>query len=369
MRAAVAASIFLGLAAPAGQGRAQTPSLAEGSGPQQASPPPAAAQRPMMDAPRGPRLEYTRGPSACLSPIDFATELRVLMRAPLRTDAPDMVKVWCSRGPLGFTCRVQHVDASGKGGKVQRIDGWDCWRVGRETALAVAEIAGFNPEPKPPSPPPEPCPTCPAAAPCRCPPERVCPLPPKPRKHWYHMSDLSLYAMALLTGGLWADPGAGVAAGIEVRGDMGEDPGENPWVPVASIALEMRLAIPGRVDAREPLDPSKPTMPESYNVGQFSIGLVPCARWKYFFGCGVIQPGFYWAEAPGYFDTGQPSLAFGPRAGVRVPLNDRFALFGFGEALFAPLRLGFASPPEENVFWLPSVAQGYGAVGVEVLFH
>lgn len=176
------------------------------------------------------------------------------------------------------------------------------------------------------------------------------------------MPNLSLYGMALLTGGLWPDPGAAVAIGIEMRGTFSED----IWKPEFGFALEPRLAIPGRVVAHEALDPSKPTNPDIYDVGQFAVGMVPCARWKYFFGCGSLQFGFYWRDSPAYLSAGQPSLALGPRAGVRIPLGGHFSLFAFGEALFAPVRLGFASPPSKNVYWLPSVAQGYGAVGLEI---
>lgn len=314
---------------------------------------------------RGPRLEYTRGPAACLREEDFALEVYLITRSPTQADAPDVVKVWCEKGAMGFTCRIQYVDASGKAGKIQRIDGWDCWRVGREAAITASEFLpdATCPAP-PPCPAPEPCPACPPAKPCRCPPERVCPLPPKPPKSLFGMPTLNLYAMGLLTGGLFADPGAAVALGIEARGAFSED----IWKPEFGFALEPRIAFPARVDAREALDPNKPTIVDTYNVGQFGLSVIPCARWRYFFGCGVLQFGFYWRDSPAYLSAGQPSLALGPRAGVRIPLGDHFALFAFGEALFAPVRLGFASPPEKNVYWLPSVAQGYGAGGIEFTF-
>jgi hypothetical protein len=323
------------------------------------SPEAPAQQPPALDSPRGPRLEYTRGPTACLSLENFATELRMLMRAPLRTDAPDVVKVWCEKGPMGFTCRVQHVDASGKGGEIQRIDGWDCWRVGRETALAVAEIAGFNPAPKE-CPAPEPCPTCPPARPCRCPPERVCPLPPKPPKPWYHM-DLGLYGLAILTGNLAADPGFALSVGADVRGTLPE----NLWTPVFSFGFELRVALPGKAYAREAFLPGEPFTPGSLSLSQYTALVVPCARWKYFFGCVPVQGGMYYAE--GQTQAVQGTVAAGPRLGFRVPFAKRFAVVAFGEALFTPIKAGFVGP--NNALWRPSVAQGYGAAAFEVTFQ
>ena len=361
MRALLLALLLLAAVAVSAAAPAQVPAGA-----------PAQGNRVVLDPPRGPRLEYTRGPAACLSPDELATELRILMRAPLRTDAPDVVKVWCSQGPVGFTCRVQHVDASGTSGDVQRFDGWDCWRVGRETALAVAEIAGFMPEPKE-CPAPEPCPACPPAAPCRCPPPRVCPSPPKPPKwnpleQWYHMSDLSLYALGLVTGGLWADPGGAAAVGLEVRGE----PPEDVWTPAAAFGLEVRVVFPGRVIANEPIDPGKPVTPDAFEASQYTLSLVPCARWRYVFGCGLLQGGFLFVEI-GPESTTQASLAVGPRLGVRLPISDRFAVFGLGEVLFAPVRAGFRTvpppgTPDPNSAWRIPVAQGYGGVGVEVTF-
>lgn len=178
------------------------------------------------------------------------------------------------------------------------------------------------------------------------------------------MSDLSLYALGLVTGGLWADPGGAAAVGLEVRGE----PPEDVWTPAAAFALELRVAFPGRVVASEPLDVSKPASSESFTLAQYTAAVVPCARWKYVFGCGVIQSGFYFIDDARIASQGQPSLALGPRLGARLPIGERFALFGFGEALFAPVRAGFVPFGGNNVWWRPSVAQGYGAVGIEVIF-
>jgi hypothetical protein len=205
---------------------------------------------------RRPRLEYTRGPGACTHEDDFETEIYLITRLEPSSDTPDVVRVWCSKGPMGFTCRVQYINAAGEAGKIERIDGWDCWRVAREAAVAAAEHMPKATCPKPPPcPDPVPCPSCPAPAPCRCPPQRACPLPPKPEKTWYRMSELSLYAIGLLTGGLWAEPGGAIAAGVEVRGDTRE----NPWMPAPALALELRFASPGRAEVALPFDPTKPT--------------------------------------------------------------------------------------------------------------
>lgn len=180
------------------------------------------------------------------------------------------------------------------------------------------------------------------------------------------MANLGLYGMALLTGGLTADPGAAFSVGVDLRGREQTE----SWIPVPSLGIELRVALPGAVHARDAIDPDLPTSPRTFDVSQYTAALVPCARWKYTFGCAVVQSGFYLVEDGKYVAQSSASLALGPRLGVRLPLVDHLALFAFGEALFAPVRIGFAplADPDPNVVWLPSVAQGYGAAGIEFIW-
>ena len=182
---------------------------------------------------------------------------------------------------------------------------------------------------------------------------------------------IGLQGFVLLTGGLFADPGAAFSLGVDLRGKAPTD----PWIPTWSFGFEMRAAPPARVVAREVIDPDLPTYPKTFDVGQFTALFLGCARWKYLFGCGVAQGGAYFIGTDGkYISNSQASFALGPRVGVRLPLGEHVALFGFGEALFPPVRIGFGplgepGEPFPNVIWYPSVAQGYGAAGIEVTFE
>lgn len=180
---------------------------------------------------------------------------------------------------------------------------------------------------------------------------------------------IGLQGFVLLTGGLFADPGAAFSLSVDLRGKSPDD----PWIPTYSFALEGRFALPGRVDATEPFGPG-PTHPTSFEIGQVTALFVPCARWKYLFGCAAVQGGMYFGTDSDYVPASSGVFAVGPRVGGRLPLGDHFALFAFGEVLFAAARVGFmpvAPPgePEPNVIWLPSVAQGYGAAGLEFTFE
>lgn len=182
---------------------------------------------------------------------------------------------------------------------------------------------------------------------------------------------IGVQGFVLLTGGLFADPGAAFSLSVDVRGKSHDD----PWIPTWSFALEGRFALPGKVYEREVVDPDFPSYPQSLDVSQATALFVGCARWKYLFGCGAVQAGTYFVGSDAVvYGTSSAAFALGPRVGVRLPLGEHVALFGFGEVLFAPVRIGFASLPladgrDPNVQWLPSVAQGYGAAGIEFTFE
>lgn len=180
---------------------------------------------------------------------------------------------------------------------------------------------------------------------------------------------IGLQGFVLLTGGLFADPGAAFSLSVDLRGKSPDD----PWIPTYSFALEGRFALPGKVDVSEQLDPDFPTYPKTIDVGQVTALFVPCARWKYLFGCAAIQGGMYYVTGDEYNATSAGVFALGPRLGGRLPLGDHFALFALGEVLFAPVRVGFIPVPKPgepppNVGWLPSVAQAYAAAGIEFTF-
>lgn len=181
---------------------------------------------------------------------------------------------------------------------------------------------------------------------------------------------IGVSGVVLLTGGLFADPGAAFSIGVDLRGKAPDD----PWIPTYSFGLEGRFALPGRVDVREQIDPDFPTYPTSLEVAQITGVFVSCARWTYFFGCGAVQGGMYFVTHSDYQPVSSGSFALGPRLGGRLPLGAHFALFALGEVLFAPVRIGFAPDPAPgaplpNVRWLPSEAQAYAAAGIEFTFE
>ena len=69
-----------------------------------------------------------------------------------------------------------------------------------------------------------------------------------------------------------------------------------------------------------------------------------------------------------------PGWSIGPRFGVEVPFAQRFAVFGFAEALFAPWRayqqysLVPAQEDSPGVRWEQSIVSGFFGAGVSVKF-
>lgn len=332
-------------------------------------------EAPAGDPRKGPRLEYKRGPAQCLDEQAFRRRVSYWVDSVdhLAADSPDVVRVAFERVPGGgYRATVAYTDAAGKSAPVETIvqDGDHCPALAWWVALVVSDRV----PPKPPQPPcskPPPCAACPppTCPPCVC----VCPAcaAPKPKASpWYEGSMIGLHGFVLLTGGLFADPGAAFSLGVALQGKAPE----NPWIPTWSFGLEARWALPGTVYTREVAVPEEPHFEKALQVGQVTGLLVGCARWKYAFGCGVVQGGAYYIEAGDSFSRSEAAFALGPRVGVRFPLGEHFALFGVGEALFAPVRIGFqpVNPPgtaQPNTYWLPSVAQGYAAAGVELTFE
>jgi hypothetical protein len=179
--------------------------------------------------------------------------------------------------------------------------------------------------------------------------------------------DLSVgvYTYAAMTAYFSANVGPAVAVGADVRGE------------VFGVSAELRFAIPSVAYAREPVPGATSTRPAEFDLSQVSALLVPCARYKYFVGCGVAQFGWVIPTSVNY-QQALGSYSFGPRLGFEVPFAERFAAFGFAEVLFAPEPVGvaFVLPvpgmpdiPPNNTQWEQSVASAFFGAGVSMRFR
>jgi hypothetical protein len=160
---------------------------------------------------------------------------------------------------------------------------------------------------------------------------------------------------------------ADVAPGFAIRGEAGGE--------IFSIGAEFRAVLPSRTYAREPVPGATSSYPVEFDLSQLSALVTPCARYKYFVGCGVAQLGFLWAQssvAQGVL----PLYNFGPRVGFDIPFATRFSVFGFGEVLFSPSppELAFTVPipgtagPPGNTLWRMPVAVAYFGAGMSLQF-
>lgn len=334
---------------------------------------------------RGMRLDYQRAAaagSACPDEATFRQMVGVFSKGedPFKTEAASSVRVTLDRSGPFYRATVAVIGPDGaQRGAAEEHTLRTCPEAAREAAssayLVVAPALAAGPEKPAPSVPPVPPvvqgPGDGGAASSREPPVCVtsepqapCPLPPPPPPRWPMDLTVNLGAYVMMTSLLTAD----VAPGFALRAEgLGE---------IFSIALELRFVLPGRTFARERIDPTMPTFEQSFDLSQYTALIVPCVRWKYLVGCGVLQGGMFLIET-GVESDFDAAVGVGPRLGFEVPFARRFAVFGFGEALFVPslsnaaftrVHPDFPDDPPANVRWEQSVVSGFFGVGLSVSF-
>jgi hypothetical protein len=166
----------------------------------------------------------------------------------------------------------------------------------------------------------------------------------------------------------------GLSAGALITAAFSADVGPGFWVAgdarlkIISLGIETRLILPSKAYAREQLDISRPDkIPQELDVSTLVTNIVPCVRWTVLVGCAVLQGGLLFgarSDNPLGLDR---QLGVGPRLGVEFAFFDRFAAFGFAEALFAPDQRSFVYS-DFNVKWGQSVASLFVGVGFSLLF-
>jgi hypothetical protein len=349
MRALVVSLLLLAAMLLAGWGRAQ--------GAQEELPP--ELRVPANDPRKGPRLEFVRGPAQCPDEKAFRRMVAVWLdgRDHLAADSPDVARVRLAWTPQGYVGTVEYTDAAGNTSKVTVTKEADhCPSLARNTALKVAKRV-------PPKPPPEPCPlcrSCPACAECLAP-SRCPAYPPPPKPPWPMDLKVGLSAYGMMTWLLTPNVAPAIGVAVDARGE------------VISVAGEFRAVMPSRVIATERVTGAASSYPVELDVSQFSVLVVPCGRWKYFVGCAVAQAGFFLFKTS-IQELDATAFGLGPRLGFEVPFaEERFAVFGFGEALFTPRPAGvrFTNPPPgepedpaANVRWGQPVGSVFFGVGV-----
>ena len=355
MRAAVLAFLSLAVMLVAGWGRAQEA--------QEELPP--ELRVPANDPRKGPRLEYARGPAQCPGEKAFRRMVAVWLdgRDHLAADSPDVARVRFAWTPQGYVGTVEYTDAAGNTSKVTVTKEADhCPSLARHAALKVASRV-------PPKPPPEPCPICPSCPVCaecpahsECPACPACPLPPKPP--WPMDLTVGLRAYGMMSWLLTPNVAPAVGVGVDVGGE------------IFSVAGEVRLVLPSRVYATEPIPGAGAHFPAEFDLSQFTVLLVPCGRWKYFVGCVVAQVGLFHTKTT-VEERDAAAYALGPRLGFEVPFAERFAVFGFGEALFtpSPIAVQFTDPPPgmpdgpiANTQWEQPIGSVFFGAGLSLKF-
>ena len=114
------------------------------------------------------------------------------------------------------------------------------------------------------------------------------------------------------------------------------------------------------------IDPSQPdTGLAERDLSSYTIGLVPCFRYKWFLGCGVAHFGFSFVQGPTgpsmpKNDATTALLAVGPRVGVEIPLGDGRAPLNLkalgGESASPGQRIVLSLRPEDIALHLQAPA-------------
>lgn len=324
-------------------------------------------------------LKYVRAPGAELCPgeEEFRLEVAVVRDArrdleflpfDVHHDGTVLVRVTLGRTAGGkFRGTIEHIPPAGqpKAPSEEKVNS-ECEDLVRDLAFPASFFLPFL---RRVALDPSPCPACPPAPP---PPAPARPLVLRPACDPDRKGDQendaacmellvrlqSIYVPPvdptfwLTTGGLMtlvytSDPGPGFSLGGDLRYER--------W----SIALEAQVTLPApvRVSALTDAD-----------VSTFVGLLVPCVRLGEtvrFVGCGVIGAGAYLS-----YDTQHPIQAIigetfrlGPRAGLEVPLGNRFTVFASGEVAFAPLLHQLDYLPDGGV-WTQSPASVFLSAGV-----
>jgi hypothetical protein len=163
---------------------------------------------------------------------------------------------------------------------------------------------------------------------------------------------IAISAGALVSAALSADMGPGLWLGAGLRGGP------------LSVDLELRGMLPAKAFARDPSDPKNPkTLAQQFDLSEWAVNLVPCARFKYVMACGVVQAGLLVASGSSQPVQLDHQLAAGPRLGIELSLFPRFAIFGFGEALVTLDQRAFTFTIE-NAKWAESQATVFFGAGV-----
>lgn len=344
---------------------------------------------PWMFPAEPPMLEYVLGPGteACRDEEDFLLELAIVRDArrdaeflpfDLYDDERALVRITLSKTPAGkFEGLIEHVPPEGRpaADPVVKVNS-ECRDLVRDLAFAAAVYVPFleraqcadpaepPPAPKPPAPPappPDPPPKAlPLPAPLRCDPDRegdaendaACKrLLAKLDTKYGRDVDFSLLGGGLMTLAYTSDPGPGFLLGATVQGEH--------W----SVGLEVQTTLPA---------PVRVTSIYDADVSTFVGLVVPCVRLGKtvtFVGCGVVGAGVFFSydsQAPAAVQgIPQPAVRIGPRAGLEIPLDKRFAFFAFGEVSFTPIIqvLEFSPPPSS---WEASLASVFLSAGFSV---
>ncbi|MBK8254936.1 MAG: hypothetical protein IPK82_20050 [Polyangiaceae bacterium] len=318
------------------------------------------------------RLEYTQAPG-CHDEETFHHAVASFMDKgadPFVATSASVLRVTFRKVPGGYRGALQRVPAVGEPWPEEDWTGATCDGVFREIArMASLRVLGppaphpAPPQPSTPTPPAPPADPIPSSQP---PPPFAASPPQRPHLEYTPPMDLTLTlsTAVLMTAGFTADVGPAVqlAGGLRYQ-----------WF---SVDLELRGVFPGRAETNQQLDPTAPRPPKAFDLSQLSAQFVPCAHFAtYFAGCGVI--GAYALVIQDDAGTGfLPGWHIGPRFAVEVPFAERFAVFGFAEALFAPLGAAqyYSVDPSKGTdapgtIWYLSPVLGFFGVGASVKFQ
>ncbi len=155
-----------------------------------------------------------------------------------------------------------------------------------------------------------------------------------------------------MTLGLTNDTGGGLLVGGEVHGGF------------LALGVEARAIFPSEFGPKLIGD-------DVLDYSRLQGSLVPCVKYWYVFGCGVLTVGAQVSQSSIRVPNTvvDPIWEVGPRLGAEIPLGDTFAVRAWGEVLFNPNPKNYGFGVDGVLVSEKQISGAAGFVGAGLVAH
>lgn len=162
----------------------------------------------------------------------------------------------------------------------------------------------------------------------------------------------ALLAGGFVTLGLTNNTGGGLLVGGEVHGGF------------LALGVEARAIFPSEFGPKLIGD-------DVLDYSRLQGSLVPCVKYWYVFGCGVLTVGAQVSQSSIHVPNTvvDPIWEVGPRLGAEIPLGDTLAVRAWGEVLFNPYPTNYQFDVNSALVSEKQISGAAGFVGAGLVVH